>query len=211
MDSDGLVPAGAGAGGAGGMNGGGIGGGTDAPSADVVTFDLGGLADVAFGIAGTSGGMVAILATGGAGGASGVGLLMRPEVAGSESTKLEREATFVPGWIVFTPVSFDGRESWGSGSVLTAASRAARSFLCAVAYISRRRSCIADTRVGGTRHTMMHPSPPTETRYLPSGENLIPVIASEWPVTSAITSPEKKSNIRIFRSSEHVAMNIPVE
>jgi hypothetical protein len=181
-------------------------------STAVTTLDLGGLEDVAFGIDGTSGGVAALAteAAGGAGGASGVGLFMRPEAGGSESTKLDRDDILrVLGCVEFPAISLEDTDPWASLVFLIAASRAALSFFCAVAYISSNRSCIAETRVGGTRQTMIQPSPPTDTIYLPSGENLIPVIASECPITSAMTSPEKKSNMRIFLSREHVAINIP--
>jgi hypothetical protein len=195
--------------GAGGMYGAGMDGGTTSTGA--TALGLGGLEDVGLGMDGTSVG-VATLATetGGAGSASGVGRLIRPVAGGSESTKLDRDETLVlVDFVEFPTASLVGKDNWASLPLFVAASRAALSFLCAVVYISSNRSCIAETRLAGTRQTMIHPSPPTETIYLPSGENLMPVIASECPMISAMTSPEKKSNMRIFRSREHVAINIP--
>ena len=55
----------------------------------------------------------------------------------------------------------------------------------------------------------MHPSPPTESKYRPSGEKRTAVMSSLWPLTRAIRSPEKKSKILSVLSKAHVAMYMP--
>ena len=74
---------------------------------------------------------------------------------------------------------------------------------------SNNLSCIALTNGSARLQIMMHPSPPTDSKYRPSGEKRTDVINSLWPVTCATKSPEKKSNKLIVLSKAQEATKIP--
>ena len=76
---------------------------------------------------------------------------------------------------------------------------------------SNNLSCIALTSGSARLHIMIHPSPPTDSKYRPSGEKRTDVINSLWPVTCATKSPEKKSNKLIVLSNAQDATKIPMK